>query len=147
MNDFAPLLQALAVLAVIATVLLILTMKMLRQKRDRFRNREDLPAHELYLEFFSDSELDEEAVTDFLRLVSTECEVPMGKLRPDDRFLVELAPTRGWELDDGVWLLPDCLAKRFGGAPSDYRIENPQTIRSISTTIAHRRRGDNRRVR
>lgn len=68
----------------------------------RFQERETLSLSQFWQEFYPSEEIGLESVAEALRLISDATEVATGKLRPTDRFAVELAPERGWEFDDGL---------------------------------------------
>lgn len=68
----------------------------------RFGERASLESDQFWRDFYPRREVTLESVVEALRLVSDSTEVPPGKLRPTDRFAVELAPERGWEFDDGL---------------------------------------------
>lgn len=68
----------------------------------RFRERASLETDQFWRDFYPGREVTLESVVEALRLVSDTTEVQPGKLRPTDRFTVELAPERGWEFDDGL---------------------------------------------
>jgi hypothetical protein len=72
------------------------------QRVARFQNRANLEPGEFWREFYPEGEVSLQSVEQALRLVSEATEVPPGRLRPEDRFAVELAPERGWEFDDGL---------------------------------------------
>jgi hypothetical protein len=44
-----------------------------------------------------------------LQEVAAAIHVPATRLRPTDRFSVELAPAKGWEIDDGTALLAQTI--------------------------------------
>jgi len=52
-------------------------------------------------------------VLPLLRELAETLEVPYGKLRPTDRFDVELAPAKGFEYDDPVAVVPVLIERRF----------------------------------
>ena len=67
-------------------------------------NREDLDENTLYSKYYNTLG-DHDEVLEILHHVSGEVQMPIGKLRPDDEFKNELAPTKGWEFDNGMSLL------------------------------------------
>ena len=66
----------------------------------RFASRVPLQFDEFYNRFYKDS-LDRDVVKELLEHVAFELTIPIDKLRPDDRFEIELRPMRGAEFDSG----------------------------------------------
>lgn len=91
----------------------------------RFKNRASLDILEFWSKYYPSGEVSLKSVEEALRLVNEATEVPPGKLRPDDRFAVELAPERGWEFDDGLaeiyW---DLEAKKKGASEGIRTVED-----------------------
>lgn len=79
-----------------------------RRKRIRFEHRESATTGQLATFFPS---IPRDTVEEALGIISIAADVPVGMLRPHDRFDKELAPVRGWEFDDGLaqleWALKD----------------------------------------
>jgi hypothetical protein len=71
----------------------------------------------------------------FLEIVERESDVPRALIRPTDRFDLELAPEVGWEFDDGVALIPEIVAQRFGGKPLEYDLKEYPTVRDLLCRI------------
>lgn len=69
------------------------------------QRRESLSHQELFNAFYSDTGLDRQLVEELLDHVAAELCVPVEKLRPVDRFAVELAPTKGNDWDSGYGIL------------------------------------------
>jgi len=69
--------------------------------------------------------------------------VPVGKLRPTDRFDTGLAPPRGWEFDDGLGLLPDALQETFGVDAENFDLGQNPTIGDLLSAVARARRTAN----
>jgi hypothetical protein len=86
------------------------------RRRARFAHREDLSFDAFYRQYYQDSDLDADSVQRALDQVAGALNVPIGKLRPDDRFAVELAPQKGWELDDGAGLLGQVVRNKGAAA-------------------------------
>jgi len=131
---FAPVIAFLA----ISVALAIMTAIMVRKKRSPFVNRQDYAPHDLWRMFFSEFPLPERDVIAILREVSSATDIPLGKLRPRDRFEVELAPLRGWEFDDGLLLLPECMKRIFGGDVDAYNLQQNATIACLMQTVSQR---------
>jgi len=131
---------ALASCLVTALVLLVglwvclETRRMVHRKRGRFHARAELSVDRLKSLFSSDT-LPGSDVLRFLTRVENVTDVPKGKLRPDDRFAVELAPERGWEFDDRLNLLPLVLARDFGGGAEEYDLALNPSLRVLLTAV------------
>jgi len=69
------------------------------------RNRESLSPHEVFDRYYADSQLNRELVIELLDHVAAELSLPVEKLRPNDRFAIELAPKKGNEWDSGYGIL------------------------------------------
>jgi hypothetical protein len=135
-----PTLNALLVFLAICAVVLALTAAMVKQKRRRFADRKEYQPSNLYRTFFCASQLTEAEVFAVLEQISRATDMQLGKLRPSDRFAVELRPERGWEFDDALGLLPECLQGRFGGDASDYVIERNRTIDDLMRAVSNSRK-------
>jgi hypothetical protein len=68
----------------------------------RLAGREELLPEQQYQRYYTDSGLPEEVVCRALRDVARAAGVPVGLLRPTDRFDTELAPEKD-ELFDSDW--------------------------------------------
>jgi hypothetical protein len=73
-----------------------------RQRFKRFEGRPDLSLDQIYTEFFASKNLPKELVRELWNEVSVALHLPPGKLRPTDRFDLELAAPKGWEFDDDI---------------------------------------------
>jgi hypothetical protein len=69
------------------------------------QRRESLSHQELFDAYYSHTGLDRQLVEELLDHVAAELRVPVEKLRPADRFAVELAPTKRNEWDSGYGIL------------------------------------------
>lgn len=76
------------------------------------RSREPLAPDQFYERFYLDSGLDRALVIELLEHVAQEVRIPAERIRPDDRFAVELAPGRGNEWDSGYAILLNELASQ-----------------------------------
>lgn len=76
----------------------------------RFASRASLEFNDFYDRFYKGS-LDQDVVRELMEHVAHELTIPMGKLRPGDRFENELKPMRGMEFDSGRDLLIVELAR------------------------------------
>lgn len=87
-----------------------------RARRSRFSDREDVSFDRFYAEHYEGHGFDREKVKRALSDVAQAIDVPGTKLRPTDRFDVELAAERGWEFDDGVAVLAGRVMKQRRGS-------------------------------
>lgn len=83
-----------------------------RARRCRFSDREDVSFDRFYSEHYEALGFDRERVRGALNDVAQAIDVPTTKLRPTDRFDVELAAERGWEFDDGIAVLASQVVKQ-----------------------------------
>ena len=125
------------IFSAIVLILLVSTQVMLRKKRARFASRDNLSEDDLIAKFF-EPRMSRQIIIGVLEVVSKASDIPMGLLRPTDRFKDELAPERGWEFDDGISLLPLTLSKHFGGDPSDYDLTRHKTIEELIRVVCIR---------
>jgi hypothetical protein len=100
----------------------------------RLGERDLLSMDDFCSRFYSGEDLPRERILDVLRDLSEALEIPAGKLRPSDRFLVELAPLKStWgsmdDTDFSVMLLTKRLEKKYG-VPIDMK-----TIKTIDDYI------------
>ena len=117
---------ALLILVVVASA----TMAMRRAKLRRFAGRERLSDVQIIAMLSSSKATDEKAAW-FLGAVARAAEVPMGLIRPEDRFDSELRPERGWEYGDEIAWLPSILASKFGGRPEQYDLSKNSTVAQL----------------
>jgi hypothetical protein len=96
-------------------------------RRSRLADREDISVEEFKRRYYAAEKIEAPQLGVLLDEVAQALNVPRGKLRPTDRFRVELAPEKGWEADDGVGILAQLLAKR-GAAPADGILIAVQTL-------------------
>ena len=75
--------------------------KMIRANEARFKDRKDLSPKEFYSLFYADSSLPEEKIKEVVQGVASELNMPVGKLRPGDRFDDKLGSAKGWEYEHG----------------------------------------------
>jgi len=79
------------------------------RRRERIAERESLSEADIYDRFYRKTGLSRAAVLKYWNEVARWLRMPAGKLRPSDRFDVELAPVKGAELDDEIEELSDYL--------------------------------------
>lgn len=64
----------------------------------RFSNRKDMSLNDFYDLFYKSSGIKKELIEEQLNHVAFELPLPATRLLPSDRFDVELAPDKGWNL-------------------------------------------------
>jgi len=70
---------------------------------DEIARREPLPLQEMHGSSIAAAQMDFVLFAELMEHVSIELGIPVGKLRPSDRFAVELAPvTREWDNGYGI---------------------------------------------
>ncbi len=79
----------LIVFSIVVTVVLGAIRR--HQINDKFENREELTYDEFYERFYRDSEIPREVIIEILRSIEKHYPLPVGRLRPQDRFDKELA--------------------------------------------------------
>ena len=109
------LLILLAVVAAIAVWMFRAGRKADGARTAGFAEREDLEIQELEKRFLEGGQLDPTVLRKTLNELANALDIPVGKLRPSDRFDTELAPLRGWEADDAAGLLSRMLPKHDVG--------------------------------
>ncbi|MCC7633317.1 hypothetical protein [Stenotrophomonas rhizophila] len=72
--------------------------------------RQSLSPHACFEHYYAGSGLDRERVIELLEHVAAELRLPVDKLRPEDRFAVELSPGRWNTYDSGHAMLISDLA-------------------------------------
>lgn len=88
-----------------------------RERLKRFENRPELSWEQIYGEFFAGKNLPKALALELWSEVANSLGLPPGKLRPADRFDIELAPPTGWEFDDDfvvVYWAAERRLKRLG---------------------------------
>jgi hypothetical protein len=83
-----------------------------RKRQARFIDREEMSFDEFYRQYYEHSGLGADSVRRALFEVATALQVSPTRLRPADRFNIELAPEKGWEVDDGAGLLAHVLRNK-----------------------------------
>lgn len=107
------------------------------RRADRFSERSAVDPVDLWRARYEESGVSRASVESALRLVSSATGVPVGRIRPEDRFAVELAPERGWEFDDGLAEISWYVESKSKGSSADVetvddlirlldRLEHPQ---------------------
>jgi hypothetical protein len=83
-----------------------------RRRATRFVGRAEIPLAEFVAACRAPAPLDESLVRQLLHELAGVVGATPGQLRPTDRFDGELAPEKGWEIDDGIYLVYDTWAKK-----------------------------------
>lgn len=73
-----------------------------KSRRRTLQGRPDLTIDQIFECYYASTDVGLSVVREAFRDISETLDVPAGKLRPSDRFDVELGPTVGWEYDDVV---------------------------------------------
>lgn len=87
------------------------------KKVDTLAGREDLSPEQFFSLYYSDSGIDKKLVEELLEHIAIELSIASAKLRPQDRFAVELAARTGDDWDSGYGILINelsHLARRRG---------------------------------
>ena len=97
-----------------------------KDRLKRLGEREFLSMDDFCSRFYSGEGLPRERILEVLKDLSEALEIPAGKLRPSDRFLVELAPLKKtWgsvdDTDFSLMLLTKRLKKKHG-VPIDMKM-------------------------
>lgn len=103
-------------------------------KRRRFAGRKCLSDEDLIC-LFANQGMSANEVKMFLVDVSRSVGIRLSLLRPDDRFDIELAPIPWLSFDDGIYLLPDVLARRFDVLPEQVSLADAQNLRGLLDRI------------
>jgi hypothetical protein len=96
------LIIAITILAIFGVLVVIFGRRAELRRAWRFRNRPVLSVQEFWEQFYRESGVPLNTISDALQVLETATSVPKGRLRPEDRFAKELAPEKGWEFDDGL---------------------------------------------
>jgi hypothetical protein len=94
--------MAIGLVLVFLPMLLLAGRRMVRKKRSRFQDRADMSEDEFFATYYGDSGVARGVVSEVIQVVANATDIPSTKIRPSDRFDVELAPMPGWEFDDGL---------------------------------------------
>ena len=73
-----------------------------KRRRRTLQGRPELTIGQIFECYYASTDVGLGVVHEAFREISETLDVPLGKLRPGDRFDVELGPTVGWEYDDVV---------------------------------------------
>ena len=100
-------------------------------RRRRFDQRTEISLDEFIGECRASRATKSEKVSELLGCIAGAIGVRPGQLRPGDRIDEELAPVRGWEPDDSVWLHIDLYARKWGRATGRRIPKGLATIRDL----------------
>ena len=103
-----------------------------KARRRGFKDRRDLTLGEIYESYYADSSISKDLVGQALQEISEDLSVPLGKLRPEDRFDVELGPTPGWEYDDDV---SDVMARARRRLVDSNASQDVSSIRTVDDYV------------
>lgn len=111
------------------------TIALRQRKKARFGHRRELSADEFYRMYYGNSGLPRERVLAVRLVVADELEVPIGRIRPSDRFDRELRPAEGWEAwDDGMEVLR-AAASAGGGSRVAVEWKDIQTFDDLIRAV------------
>jgi hypothetical protein len=111
--------------------------KRLPTKRARFADRENLNVEEIYERYFSDSGLKKEEVIDLWIKIAQTLHLEPGRLRPTDRFDAELAPVRGYLVEDELVDLEDLVRHHFQGRWQKSKAAKPCDLNQFINMLLH----------
>jgi hypothetical protein len=94
----------------------------LHAKRARIANRQKMTIDELYDTYYSATQISKDKVVYYWGVIASLLRLDPQKLRPTDRFAVELAPVNGKELSDEIedvaqFLVDESKEKGFSFSP------------------------------
>lgn len=72
---------------------------------DLLLGRDDLTEYEFYSRYYDGQGIEKVVVAEILNHIACELSLPASKLRPSDRFSIELAPQKGSAWDSGYGIL------------------------------------------
>ncbi|KJR41687.1 membrane protein [Candidatus Magnetoovum chiemensis] len=98
--------------------------------KNRFKYRADLSPDEFYETFYRESGLPKDRVIDILNTIARQTRMPLNKLRPSDRFSMELSAPRslGLEMDTYPLDLEDDLQDLIDLKSANIALEDLHTI-------------------
>jgi len=115
---------AFAIAAVAAAAAWLYFWQARKGKMSRFADRDDLSLHQIYHSHFSETGVPEKRFVELWTELSRVLEIPAGKLRPSDRFDVELSPPKGFEFNDQINDVKYLIGKyceRTGASPTSIK--------------------------
>jgi predicted small integral membrane protein len=105
-------------------------------RRRGLKGRRELTLGEIYESYYADSSISRDLVGQALEEISEELSVPLGKLRPEDRFDVELGPTPGWEYDDDVSDVMAHARRRLADSHASQDVSSVRTVDDYVRLVA-----------
>lgn len=102
-------LVGLIALGVCVVVALVWSVFSRRRFRGLMSARREIPFDSIFTEYYAPVGIDCDEARSVWDGIARALNVPAGKLRPTDRFGVELAPDAGWGYDDCLGLVEDAL--------------------------------------
>jgi hypothetical protein len=106
----------IAVVIFLGVIYFVSTCNADKEMLERFSDRKPIDFDEFYALHYAGL-IDQKLVQELMEHVADELSIPANKLRPDDRFELELKPLTGWEFDSGqniLFIEIDKIAKERG---------------------------------
>ena len=105
-----PIIVLLIVVLIIGVIIAyIIEAKRLVKKQNRFVEREVLDSREIFEMYFASTGYNDKRVNYLWNRIADILHLEAGKLRPNDRFDVELAPVKGHFVEDELVDLEDFM--------------------------------------
>lgn len=101
----------------------------------RFSRRENMNINSLQKQFYSDIPID--VLVPIFKILEESLDVPVGKLRPTDRFDVELAATNTEVVDNRNDLLWQKTLQLYGARLPDEVLKHVNNIHEYVYRLAH----------
>ena len=127
----SPHMLFITVLASLAFILLCLNslnQRRLPNRQAALNARTSLGAETIYNLYYSKSGLPKEKVMALWSQIAKELKLDAGKLRPGDRFDKELAPVKGYTVEDELW---DFILKEYRDRSETVRKLKPQVLNEL----------------
>jgi len=105
-------------------------------RRRMLRDRPELTIGEIYDSYYADSSISKDVVGQALGEIAEDLNVPPGKLRPQDRFDVELGPTPGWEYDDDMSDIMARARRRLADSQDSPDVSSIRTVDDYVRLVA-----------
>ncbi len=106
-------------------------------KQARFKDRENLNVEEIYQRYFSESGLKKEKVIDIWMKIAQTLHLEPGRLRPTDRFDAELAPVRGYHVEDELIDLEELARDQFKDRWQMVKAAKPSNLSQFIHVLLH----------
>ena len=124
----------IGVMMLVAAIILVFAWEqhVRKERRKRFAHRQELSLEEIYRRYFAAESLPKERVIETWQRLAQHLEIPPGKLRPSDTFAEDLAPPKGWEFDDELYVILDELEKDL--KKGNFQID-PNSIQTVGDYV------------